>query len=443
MLNETASSTHDRPALRSSVRPMPGEDDIRYGEIRAQVAKVLQITNELFSPPPDALVQDGLLLIEPNSRLLASFEGHLLLDSEAAYDQLDAELKPQNLLPVFRLVDGRHVIHIIEGRVNPKPRATWVNAVLFALTVFSVLEMGTRIALSEIISVNPLVGRLLLNNYFAQLWRGWPYAVSIMLILGSHELGHYFAARRHKLAVTLPYFIPAPFISFLGTFGAFIQLRQPMKNRKVLFDVGAAGPLAGLVFAIPILFIGLSTSPVRPLPPQSTLEGDSIFYAFSKLLVFGEYLPNGRVDVYLNQLAMAGWAGLLVTALNLIPVGQLDGGHILFSLAGRKARMLYYPMVIASVLLAIQSQAWILWVLLLLLFGRTYAAPLDMITPMDNRRRALAIFSLVLFVLLFVPVPIREVNNGGGIPFRDTAMTIPVLTAGIVVLYQRVRERFS
>src|SRR5690606_26585459 len=127
--------------------------------------------------------------------------------------------------------------------------------------------------------------------------------------LGSHELGHYFAARHHKIAVTLPYFIPAPFVSFLGTFGAFIQLREPMRNRKVLLDIGAAGPLTGLIFPIPIVFIGLATSTVGPMTPGGYLEGNSFLYALAKTIVFGRFLPDGQVDVYMNQLAMAGWAG--------------------------------------------------------------------------------------------------------------------------------------
>ena len=150
-------------------------------------------------------------------------------------------------------------------------------------------------------------------------------------------MGHYFAARHHKLAVTLPYFIPAPFISLIGTFGAFIQLREPMRNRKVLLDVGAAGPLAGLVFAVPILLIGLATSSVGPLQVGGMVEGNSMLYALAKMIIFGRILPNGAVDVYVNQLAWAGWTGLLVTGAEPDPdwaVGRRS--HPLF--ADRRAR---------------------------------------------------------------------------------------------------------
>src|SRR5690606_10828231 len=139
-----------------------------------------------------------------------------------------------------------------------------------------------------------------------QIWRGWPFAASILLILGAHELGHYFAARRHNVPVTLPYFIPMP-LSLFGTLGAFIRLQGPVNNRRALFDVGAAGPLAGLVFALPILFFGLATSDVGPISPGGLFEGNSVLYSALKYLVFGRLLPGGGEDVYLNQVAWAGW----------------------------------------------------------------------------------------------------------------------------------------
>jgi membrane-associated protease RseP (regulator of RpoE activity) len=270
------------------------------------------------------------------------------------------------------------------------------------VTLFSVLAVGALLDLNEVSS-----------RIYTEIWRGIPYAASILLILGAHEMGHYVAARRHKLAVTLPYFIPVPFLALtlVGTMGAFIQLRQPMRNRKMLFDVGAAGPLTGLIFAVPILLIGLANTHVVPIPASAgTYEGDSLFYAAAKTVTFGHYLPDGRLDVCIdcNQLAWAGWVGLLVTALNLIPIGQLDGGHVLYSLIGEHARRLYYPLLIALCALSVVANMWIIWVVLMLIFGRIYATPLDMITPLDNRRRSLAIFTLIVAVLVFVPMPLSQ-----------------------------------
>jgi membrane-associated protease RseP (regulator of RpoE activity) len=250
------------------------------------------------------------------------------------------------------------------------------------------------------------------------LWRGIPYAASLMLILGGHELGHYFAARRHGLAVTLPYFIPLPIFSPFGTLGAFIQLRQPMRNRKMLFDVGASGPLVGLAFAVPILFIGLASARVGPISPGGIYEGDSLLYAFAKFVTFGQFLPSNGIDVYIDssQLAWAGWTGLLVSALNLMPIGQLDGGHIMYSLLGDRARYFYYPLIAIMIGLALLTQVWILWVVLLLIFGRVYATPLDTITPLDSRRRLIGVLTLVIFLLIFVPAPLQPNDSAAQRP---------------------------
>jgi len=184
-----------------------------------------------------------------------------------------------------------------------------------------------------------------------------------------------------------------------------------MRNRKVLFDVGVAGPLAGLVVALPILFIGLATSNIEPLPTEAyMLEGDSLLYAVAKYAIFGEWLPSGQEDVFINQLAKAGWTGLFITGLNLIPLGQLDGGHVLFTLLGKRAYRLYYPILGLFLLLSLFNSAWILWTLLLMFLGRAYAVPLDNITQLGRRRRWLGYAAMVIFLLVFVPNPLQTVQ---------------------------------
>jgi membrane-associated protease RseP (regulator of RpoE activity) len=366
------------------------EYDRRSDAIREAVVEVFAIETAEFNVRKD---------------LTAIFTGQLLLDSEQAYEQLDARLASLDHLPVFREQHGVQIIQVMEGRFNPRPRPWWPNAVLLLLTVFSLLYTGAGIALGDALLVEP-------DRQVAELWRGWPYALGIVLILGSHELGHYFAARYHGVPVTLPYFIPLPF-GFFGTLGAFIQLRAPLRNRKSLLDIGAAGPLAGMIFAVPILLIGLATAEVKALPTDVPymLEGNSILYALAKIITFGRFLPDGRVDMFMNQLAQAGWTGLFITGLNLIPVGQLDGGHVIYTLLGERARWLHFPAVLLVGFLAfVVSDAWFLWVFLLMMFGRTYATPLDMITPLDNRRRAIAVLALVIFVLVFVPNPLSVVQ---------------------------------
>lgn len=403
MLNETASSRDNLPFSREPLVHETPEDRLADA-IREMVADVLEIEQEQFAD--EEADEDDIppVMRALGGRMVARFAGRLRLDSEAAYDRLDRLCTPVDLLPLFRIEGGQHVVLILRGRVNPQPRPWWPNAVLFVLTLFSVLMVGASLALPGAQSMEALM---------ANLWRGAPYAISILLILGAHELGHYFAARRHKLAVTLPYFIPLPFISPFGTLGAFIQLRQPMRNRKVLLDVGAAGPLAGLVFAVPILFIGLASARVGPVGSFGVYEGDSLLYAFAKIVTFGRFLPSNGIDVFVDssQLAWAGWTGLLVSALNLIPVGQLDGGHIMYSLLGERARWLYYPLLGIMLLLVLMTEVWLLWLVLLLIFGRFYATPLDMITPLDTRRRAVGVLAMVIFVLIFVPTPLTPYGS--------------------------------
>ena len=223
--------------------------------------------------------------------------------------------------------------------------------------------------------------------------------------------------------------------------GAFIQLKEPPRNKRILLDIGIAGPIAGLVVAIPVLLIGLGLSklssiPARLAPGQGLqIEGNSLLYLFSKFLVFGQLLPSpssygdltvwqywlqyfftgrpvplGGVDVILHPVAWAGWAGLLVTALNLIPAGQLDGGHVLYVLLGRRVTALLPFILVGLLALGLVWPGWWLWALLIFMLGRIHAEPLDQITPLDPSRRLVAILGLVIFVLVFTPVPLLAIG---------------------------------
>lgn len=371
--------------------------------------------------------------------ILASYHGQLRKDSEQAYDQLAQALLPYKVTPLFREDQDQHQIILMEGVVNPSPSNPWINLILFILTVFSVLFAGTLYSYEGPVpqSETELISTLLRN-----LDQGIPFGASILAILLAHEFGHYLAARYHKSAVTLPYFIPFP-LSYFGTMGAFIQLKAPPKNRRILHDIGVAGPLAGLVVTIPILLIGLYLSPVEvidPVIPAGSgfmLEGNSIFYLLAKYVIHGELLPApqsydglspalywlrylftgqpvplGGRDVMMHPMAWAGWAGLLVTALNLIPVGQLDGGHALYVLFGRNARRSLPIILITLTLLGLVWSGWWLWVLLIFFLGQRHAEPLDQITRLDPRRRMIAIVVLVIFVLIFTPIPLQQFMGG-------------------------------
>jgi len=367
------------------------------------------------------------------------YRGQLTIPSERAYAQLHEALRPLGLTPLFRIEEGRQTILLVRGIYDPKPSNPWVNLVLFVLTLLSVLLAG---GLYSYQGELPAAGGLAWGAFLLSMMRqGLPFAVSLLAILLAHEFGHYLAGRYHKTRVTLPYFLPFPFSPF-GTMGAFIQLKEPPRNKRVLLDIGIAGPLAGLVVAIPVLLIGLRLSALdtlpRLVPPGAalSLEGNSLLYLLAKFAVFGKFLPAppdygslspllywvryfftgrplplGGQDVILHPVAWAGWAGLLVTALNLIPAGQLDGGHVLYVLLGRRARSVLPFILGALALLGTVWSGWWLWALLIFLLGRVYAEPLDQITPLDPRRRAVALLGLVLFVLVFTPVPLVLVGG--------------------------------
>jgi membrane-associated protease RseP (regulator of RpoE activity) len=442
MLNEPASSLDDDHPQARRIQPLPAPDESpesapHYVEIRAAVESVLAIVSEEFHLTSEQGLprRADFLLLPQDSRLLMTFHGQLLLDSEEAYNRLDALFAVHDLLPIFRQDKERHVIHVIQGRARPASGGRLLSLILFVATLLSVLYVGTLYGISEVSADNPALAQALLADLPAQLWRGLPYAVSILLILGAHELGHYFMTRKHRTAASLPYFLPFPFGIF-GTFGAAIRLREPMRNRKVLLDVGAGGPLAGLIFAVPILFIGLATSDVRPIEP-GLVEGNSIFYALAKTIVFGRFLPDGQFDVYVNQLAWAGWTGLLVTGLNLIPVGQLDGGHVLYSLLGRRARLMFYPLVLALVLLTVFiARELFIFVILILLMGNHHAIPLDDITPLNPRRRNVALLTLAVFFLVFVPSPLST-NLPAATEGGRQLIALPVILLTLWLLHRR------
>jgi Zn-dependent protease len=364
----------------------------------------------------------------------ARFRGRFFVDTEQAYNTLEPTFSREEVLLVTRSEGEEHVVLAMPGLIRPKASNPWINVLLFLLTLLSMLMAGVLYGYEGPVEVS--LGQLLLN-ILNQLPRGLPFAVSLLAILLAHEFGHYLAARYHNTAVTLPYFLPFPGSPF-GTLGAFIQLKQPPRNRKALLDIGLAGPLAGLIVAIPILLYGLSLSEIGTLPTRPLealgqgLEGNSILYLGAKYLITGELLPApvdyggvspvlywiryifiglpipfGGRDVMLHPIAWAGWAGLLVTALNLIPAGQLDGGHALYVLLGRRAARVWPVIVVALILLGLVWPGWYLWAGLIFFLGRTYAQPLDEVTSIDGRRKALAVFGLVLFVLIFMPVPVR------------------------------------
>lgn len=364
---------------------------------------------------------------DPQKGWILRYRGHLLGDdSAAAYDLLADSVRVYGLTPLFRKDGDKHIVFLVPSLPEPKKRFPLVNIVLFLLTVFSVMLAGASPEGTPPADQGAQALWLLKS-----IFTGWPFALSLLGILLAHEFGHYLMSRYHKTAATLPFFIPLPF-SILGTMGAFIQMQAVPKNKRILFDIGVAGPLAGMVVAAPVLLFGLTLSQLGPIvqDPNGFIEGNSLLYLFSKYLVFGQLLPSpaslsglpllqywlqyfftghpvpfGGTDVFIHPVAFAGWAGLLVTALNLIPVGTLDGGHITYALFGEKIRKAYPFILGLLAALGLVWSTWWLWALLLLWLGRVHAEPLDQITELDPPRRAVGWFAILLFVLVFSPVP--------------------------------------
>jgi membrane-associated protease RseP (regulator of RpoE activity) len=249
-----------------------------------------------------------------------------------------------------------------------------------------------------------------LENNPSLLLQGLPYSLGLIAILGLHEFSHYFTAVKYKIKTTLPYFIPIPF--FLGTFGAFIQMRSPVPTRKALFDVAVAGPLGGIIIAIPLLFWGLSLSEIVPLTNQSSLLNFqalnpqfSFFLSIVAKLALGSDLIAGKA-IHLHPLAVAGYVGIIVTALNLMPVGQLDGGHIVHAMYGQKTAIIIGQLTrLFLFILALVQPDFLLWAIILLLMPVSDQPALNDVTELDNKRDLLGLFSLALLLSILLPLP--------------------------------------
>ncbi|CAA9338681.1 MAG: hypothetical protein AVDCRST_MAG68-2913 [uncultured Gemmatimonadetes bacterium] len=322
-----------------------------------------------------------------------------------------------------RVGDGWELV--LERRIRPARRERWwLHALLLLGTLFSTSLAGASLAGRDPLGLadHRVLGLPLplpTGLDAADLASGLLFALPLLGVLLAHELGHYAAARRHGLDVSPPFFIPAPhLVSLIGTFGAFIRLRSPMLHRRMLMDVGAAGPLAGFVLALPLAAVGLAmsrvTGPLPHFPGEPSLVvlegfglrmGDSLLWMALRAL----FAP-GPGTLLLDPLAVAGWVGLFFTAMNLLPVAQLDGGHILYALLGprwqRALALLFFVFLLAAGRL---WPGWWLWAVLVLLVGRgrvTHPAVLDPRLPLTRAQRLAGWACVAIFVLAFVPVPL-------------------------------------
>ena len=334
------------------------------------------------------------------------FRGPLLEPAEQALDDLQREFEGQSV-PLIQEDDelGNSIIllpQVVEQDVLEKSTRPWIHWLLFGLTFLTTTWAG---AMHQGVNLLKEPGAFTV---------GLSYSIGLLLILGVHELGHYFMAKRHEINVTPPFFIPVPFA--LGTFGAFIQMKSPTEDRRSLFDVAVAGPLAGLVIAIPALLIGLQSSQV--LPPgtegaevghsmmHGTSVGSSMLFALLSKAVLGEQLQHGYM-LQLSPLAFAGWLGLLVTALNLLPIGQLDGGHMARAMFGGRVGATISSVATWSLFL-LAIFVWpglMLWAIIVFFIAVRGTPPLNDITPISTGRRWIGYATFLILAMVLIPLP--------------------------------------
>jgi membrane-associated protease RseP (regulator of RpoE activity) len=381
------------------------EQLVIMGELRRALADLMRIGAHEGLHPPDAAI---------------AFRGQGFGETEQAFERMTQRFAALGYTAWLRKRRGGHEVIATRGLSQRKPGRAWVNVVLFLATFLLVLFLGAQYGAQDAGLIGPTSSpEEILFVPLAHLHLGLPFAGTLLGILLAHELSHYFVARRYGSPVGLPYFIPFP--NILGTMGAVIVQRAPMRNRKALFDIGVAGPLGGLIVAVPLLVLGLSLSRVGPPPPgidTAYQEGNSLLYIALKYLVFGRFLPSGGEDVWLHSVAWAAWAGLLVTMINLVPVGQLDGGHVSYALLGRRAWTLGYIVIAAMIAwggwLSLSGNGaggfWVMWGLFNLMLNRQHPPPLDDATGLDPLRVAGGLLMLLIFVALFMPAPLQVIS---------------------------------
>ncbi|MFO7618559.1 MAG: site-2 protease family protein [Thermoplasmata archaeon] len=334
---------------------------------------------------------------------------------ETNFESLRKDLKALAYIPLITKEGGEYIIHVVK-RPPTKFRGPWLNLLLLFVTIGSTILAGAGLWSAVFNTGSTFTAENLGNGALY-------FAFPLMLILSVHEMAHYLAARSHGVAASLPFFIPAPFI--LGTFGAFISIREPIPSKKALLDIGFAGPIAGFIVAIPVLCIGLVLSgDIAGSVQGEALQGGTMLIGTSLLFqAFMEIFGLGG-GASIHPLAFAGWVGFFVTALNLLPVGQLDGGHIARALLGEKSRWAGYGAIGAMLVLGLLfSSSWLFFALLIMFMGLRHPPPLNDVTLLTTGRKAVGIAAAAMLILCFVPVPISTVPVNYDFTFQEADAT--------------------
>lgn len=333
---------------------------------------------------------------------------------EESFERLREEMIPQGYIPMITYVKGEHVL-VVGKKPSARHRSAYVNLAMLMITLITVTFAGilywgsyAEVPGDEVYSPHNIAMSVLV------------FTLPLLAILGTHELAHFFAARRRRVAASLPFFIPS--IPPFGTFGAFISLRDPIPNRKALLDIGVAGPIAGLLVAIMVGVAGLMlTNMEAKVVPDDLEPGDSLSIAFPLIYIGIEQLVPIEGDYLLHPMAFAAWVGFWVTAINLLPAGQLDGGHIARAVFGKHAKYASWATIAVLVGLSFFFLAWVILAILILVIGSRHPPPLNDINKLDTKRKALGIFAFIILVLAFVPVPmwITEIDHSFEITLDD------------------------
>jgi membrane-associated protease RseP (regulator of RpoE activity) len=293
-------------------------------------------------------------------------------------------------------------------------KRTWLNVLLFIITAASTFFVGITWSLSykyadSLSQPEQIPPNLNIFKDPSILRLSLVYAVVLIGILLAHEMGHYLTCRYYRIDATLPFFIPAP--TLIGTLGAFIKIKSPIRKKHQLFDIGVAGPLAGFILAVPAVIYGLSLSKIVPsLPEEGTLIfGEPLLIKAVSVLIF-KGVSSGY-DVVVHPVAFAGWVGLLVTALNLFPIGQLDGGHVFYSLIGPRVRKYAKFILVSFIIMGVFFWiGWFVWALIISFLGFNHPPVMDEDVPLSSGRKILSVITLTIFIISFIPAPIKGFN---------------------------------
>ena len=370
----------NKPTMLSSPAIPSATDRLELiAALRSAVASAMSVSGYTFG-------ENGVITLR----------GRLLKPPELAYRPMRTSVERLGYTPFLKESEGEEGVYelmVVPGVVPHAKSDARVNLLLYVATLISVIFSYAL--------MSSATGGI-------DIAAGLMFGLTLMTILTAHEMGHYVVGRLRGAPVSLPYFIPLPLISPFGTLGAVIVQREPFEDRRTLLEVGLAGPIAGFVVALPFLVIGLALTKVQVMSGTGLAFGDSLLSMFLKIAQFGRYISSTGLREH--PIYIAAWFGLLVTGINLIPAGQLDGGHVAYALLGPKAKYLSYAMIGAFIVLSITvSDSWILWSVLLFFLGRSHPPALNQATKLQPVHVALAVVALLILVLVFMPNPLYQV----------------------------------